>query len=264
MMISSNGRPAEVLGHVQDGRRVRAAPAERRAQQHHPGHARVRSDRAGQSEQDVPGDRADRDREHRLRQREHRHEPGGRDDHEQADRRVSPEQRQVEEAEHAQALRHGRDPPTRRLLLLHPLPSLVRARSGSTGVISAACRGTPGPALYPLSPFGLGLALDYLLQLALLHRGGQRGDRAEADEDRAGDVPLQRREAAAAAESLAERPGHERPRTVAEEAERGEEQAEREDLQPGRAAARIDELRQEGRKNSAVFGLSVLTTIPWR
>ena len=49
----------------------------------------------------------------RLLEREHRHEPGGRDDHEQADGEVAPEQRQVEEPEHAQALRHGRDSPAR-------------------------------------------------------------------------------------------------------------------------------------------------------
>src|SRR5947208_8791991 len=82
--------------------------------------------------------------------------------------------------------------------------------------------------------------------LALLDRRSECGDGAEADEDGARDVALDRRKARAAAESLAERAGHQRPRGVAEGAEHGKEQPEDEDLHPRRAAARVDELRQEG------------------
>ena len=101
-------------------------------------------------------------------------------------------------------------------------------------------------------------------ELGLLDRRGERGDRAEADEDGPGDVALDRREARAAAESLTERARHEGPRGVAERAQDGKEQPEDEDLHPRRAAARVDELRRKARKKSAVFGLRTLTTMPCR
>src|SRR5205814_9969555 len=80
----------------------------------------------------------------------------------------------------------------------------------------------------------------------VLNRLGQGRDGAEADEDRPGDVALQLREADAAAEPLTERAGDEGPGAVAEEPEEREEEAERQDLRPGRAAGGLDELRQEG------------------
>ena len=119
------GRPAEVLRDVEHRRRVRASPAERRPQQHHAGHTSVGADHPGEAEQRAARDRAHHDRHDRLLEREHRHEPGADDDHEQAHREVAPEERQVDEPEHAQALGHGRDPPGRRALVHR------RARSAS-------------------------------------------------------------------------------------------------------------------------------------
>ena len=111
------GRPAEVLRHV-DGRwRIGAAATERRPQHNHPGNSRVGADQTGQSEQQVPRDRADHDRDQRVPQRERRHEHGAEHDHEQADREVSPEEHRVQEPEHLQALRDRFDSPARCLLV---------------------------------------------------------------------------------------------------------------------------------------------------
>src|SRR5205814_5432262 len=93
------------------------------------------------------------------------------------------------------------------------------------------------------------------VKLIALNRPGQRRDGAESDEDRPGDVALHLREADAAAEPLTERAGDEGPGAVAEEPEEREEQAERQDLRPGRAARGLDELRQEGEEEERSLGV---------
>ena len=81
------------------GRQVRAAAAERRAQEHHGRDARVGADQPAEPEQDVADHRRGDDRAERLGQREREPELVGgqdeeraRDDHEQRDREVRPEQ----------------------------------------------------------------------------------------------------------------------------------------------------------------------------
>src|SRR5204863_1922976 len=72
-------------------------------------------------------------------------EVGRRDEDENRDAEVQPEEEGVERAEHPQTLRHGLDSPRWCLDGHRSLPSLVRTRSGSTGVISAPRRGAPRP-----------------------------------------------------------------------------------------------------------------------
>jgi hypothetical protein len=60
------GRPAQVLGDVERGGRVRAAPPERVAQEHHSGHPPVGADQAGEAEKRRPERRADHRGEKRL------------------------------------------------------------------------------------------------------------------------------------------------------------------------------------------------------
>ncbi len=136
-------RPAEVLDDVEEGRQVRAALPERRAEDDHPRHARVGADRAGDPEQQVPDERGRDDRDERRAEREAEpevavDEHGARDDHEQAYGEAAPEQEEVDEPEHAQALGHRLDAPAR-CPVVHRLPPPALPGSGSSGVISAAC-----------------------------------------------------------------------------------------------------------------------------
>jgi hypothetical protein len=116
-------RPAEALADVEHRREVRAAASERRAQEHHRGHARVGADHPRQAEHDVADHAADDDRDDGLRERQRRHEQRAEDDHEQRDAQAAPEEREVDEAEHAQALRDRLDPPVRRVPAQLALPS---------------------------------------------------------------------------------------------------------------------------------------------
>src|SRR5439155_13516905 len=82
-------------------------------------------------------------------------------------------------------------------------------------------------------------------KLVLLDGRRERRDGAEADEDGPREVALDERETSTPAQPLAERPGDEGPRAVADEAERREQEPEKQDLHPDRPARRVDELRQE-------------------
>ena len=143
-------RPAEALGDVEHGRQVRAALPERRAQQHHRRHARVGADRRREAEQEVadqrrrPGSRAapagatSVGTRKARRRRARAGETGG-----------SPQSRCRSSApEDPQALGDRLDAPVG-VRSFTRLPSPALPGSGSTGVISAAVRGTPGPALFP-------------------------------------------------------------------------------------------------------------------
>ena len=102
-------RPAEALRDVEHRRDVRAALPERSPLEHHRRHAPVRADQRSQREHRVPDQPADERRRERVLQRQV--EVGRQHEHEQRDAEVDPEQRRVDEAEHAKPLRHGLDSP---------------------------------------------------------------------------------------------------------------------------------------------------------
>ena len=106
-------RPADVLCDVERRGQVGAAAAERRAQEHHPGYARVGADERRDGEERVPDERADEDGEKRIAQRECRHEQRADDDDEQRHGEVAPQQGGVEAAQHAKPLGDGLDAPAR-------------------------------------------------------------------------------------------------------------------------------------------------------
>ena len=117
------------------GRQVGAAPPERRPQQHHRRHARVGADQPAEPEHQVADDRRRDDRRERLGQRQReaalpsrQHEERARDDHEQRDRQVRPEQEAVEDAERPEPLRHRLDPPTCGSSNMPPFAGMTRIR----------------------------------------------------------------------------------------------------------------------------------------
>ena len=135
--------PAERLDDVDRRRQRRAAAAERGPHQHHRRDARLRTDGGGRREHRLADHAADPDRDQRVRERQRGHQRGAGDDHEQRDAEVPPEQAAVEEAEHAQPLRDGLDPPGRVLVahagslrtsaaLWPPSPRLGSTPFGST------------------------------------------------------------------------------------------------------------------------------------
>ncbi len=77
-------------------------------------------------------------------------------------------------------------------------------------------------------------------------RPGERGHDAEADEDRARDVALNARPAAALPQGLSGRAGRQGPDRIRHEAEQHERQPEHDDLGRGPSERGVDELRQEG------------------
>ena len=138
-------RPADALRGVQDRRPPGAALSERRPHQHHRRHARVGADQRGDAEHGVADEPPEDDREKRLRQRERRHEVRPRDEHQQRDAEVAPEEALVDEAEHAQPRRDRLDPPGGRVVhrcVAPPFAGITRIRSA--GVFSALSVGHPG------------------------------------------------------------------------------------------------------------------------
>ncbi len=104
------GRPTHVLRDVQDRRRVRAAPAERRPHEHHAREPALSPDVAGEAEERAADRRADEGREKGPGKTQPR-EIGSRDEHEEADAEVAPEKREVAQGERAQPLGNRCDAP---------------------------------------------------------------------------------------------------------------------------------------------------------
>ena len=92
-------------------REERAALAERCAHERHAGDARVGADQPRGGEHEVPDEAADDDRDERVGQRQRRNEDRARDDHEQRDAEIPPEEPRLEPAEHLQPGRNGLDAP---------------------------------------------------------------------------------------------------------------------------------------------------------
>ena len=140
-------RPTEVLGDVQAGGRVRPAVPERVAHEHHPGNPPLEADQPGKAEEGRPQHGADDRREERALQPQ----PGQerpREEDEQADAEVPPEQPDVEQRERAQPVGDGRDPP-RAVGRFHlpPFAGITRIRFGGSGLVSplsAARKRLPG------------------------------------------------------------------------------------------------------------------------
>ena len=124
-------RPAEALHDVERGRQVRAAAAERRAQQHHRRHARVGADQAAEPEHQVADDRGGDDRAERDRQRERRGRTASAGSTRNAPatitssetERFAQSRKPSRTSEHPQALRDRLDSPVRRVVQCHALPS---------------------------------------------------------------------------------------------------------------------------------------------
>ena len=106
-------RPAEALQHVEPGREVGAAPAERRPLEHHRRHARVGADQRGDAEHRAADHAAEHRREERLLQRQA--QVRRRDENEDRDAEVRPEQERVGRSQDAQPLRYRLDSPIRSL-----------------------------------------------------------------------------------------------------------------------------------------------------
>ena len=139
-------RPTPALKSVQHRGRVRAGAPERRAHQHHSGHACVGADQSGRSEHRVADEPAEQNCEQRVAQRERGHEQGADDDHEQRHAERTPEQPVVEQAEHPQPLGNRLDSPRR--LLTHfgpPFAGITRIRF--CGCDLSLSRGTPERSL---------------------------------------------------------------------------------------------------------------------
>ena len=109
-------RPADRLHDVDDRGQSGAAPSERSAHQHHGGHAGLRADRGRGGEHRLPDRTADRDRDQRIGERQRRDEIRARDEDEQRDAEIAPEQAGVEKAEHAQPPGHRIDSPGRAIV----------------------------------------------------------------------------------------------------------------------------------------------------
>src|SRR5438552_17870651 len=93
-------------------------------------------------------------------------------------------------------------------------PKWYRTRRLANGKITESVRGSRAGVRRPASTAS-----------GLLDRRREGRDGAEADEDDPGEVPLNHREAGAAPQALPERSRDDRPRAVAEEAERREHQS---------------------------------------
>ena len=155
-------RPAEVLKDVEPGGEVRPGAAERRPQEHHRRHARLRADRCGEAEQRVAEYPADEDREQRFGQRERGDEERARDEHEQAQTEAAPQHPVLERAERPQPVRDRTDAPGRCTVAhLPPFAGMTRIRFNGCD-LSRAARDTPVLRVYGL-------------QDAVLVGGGRRG-----------------------------------------------------------------------------------------
>ena len=143
--------PAEALDGVQGGRDVRAAPAERGAEQDHRRDPGIRPDQPGRPDHRVPDQAADENRQERIAERQGGDEERADDEDEQRDAEVPPERQLVEEPEGAEALRDGVDAPGGRPVVHRSDPIEGRtamsgrygARSG--GPTSARRRALHGP-----------------------------------------------------------------------------------------------------------------------
>ena len=112
-------RPAQALQHVEHGREVGAALPERRTLEDHRRHPPVGPDERGRGEHRVADQPADERRRQRVLQREV--EVRRQNEHEQRDAEVRPEQRRVEQAEHAETIRYRLDSPLWCLLQIRSL-----------------------------------------------------------------------------------------------------------------------------------------------
>ncbi len=104
-------RPADSLQHVDPRRQERAALAQGRAHERHPGDARVCADHPRDREHRVPDDAADDDRDEGIGKRERRYENRAGHDDQERDAEVAPEEARLEPAEDAKARRDGIDSP---------------------------------------------------------------------------------------------------------------------------------------------------------
>ena len=126
MMISSNVAQPRHWSSVQGGRDVRAAPAERGAEQDHRRDPGIRPDQACRPDHRVPDQAADENREERIAERQGGDEKRADDEDEQRDAEVPPERQLVEEPEDAEALRDRVDAPGGR-----PVVHLGGTRAGA-------------------------------------------------------------------------------------------------------------------------------------
>jgi hypothetical protein len=143
--------PAEALEEVEPRREIGAAPPERGAHQHHRGHASVGADQAAEPEQHAAGERCRDDCAERIGKRERqtelvgrKNEERARDDHEQGDGEVRPEQEPVEEAEDAKPLGNGLDAPAWCVGVYHAAPFAGMTRIRFDGCDLSPRRGHPG------------------------------------------------------------------------------------------------------------------------
>ena len=104
-------RPPDKLEDVQDRRGVRPAHSEQRAHEHHRRHARRAAHGPNERKKEAARYAPDQDCQEGVAQAESRHEEGARQHDEKADPQVSPENHEVDEAEHTVLPRDRLDPP---------------------------------------------------------------------------------------------------------------------------------------------------------